>query len=40
MWAWRTNSLEKQLHLGLALSLLVLFSILWLTGGRFLQSMT
>ena len=40
MWAWRTDSLEKQLHLGLALSLLVLFSVLWLTGGRILQSMT
>ena len=40
MSAWRTNSLEKQLHLGLALSLLVLFTVLWLTGGRFLQTMT
>ena len=40
MWAFRTDSLEKRLHLGLALSLLLLFGILWLTGGRFLQSMT
>ncbi len=40
MWAWRTNSLEKQLHLGLALSLLLLFGVLWLTGGGFLQNMT
>jgi signal transduction histidine kinase len=34
------NSLERQLHLGLALSLLLLFAALWLSGGRFLQSMT
>ena len=40
MWVWRNKSLEKQLQLGLALSLLLLFGILWLTGGRFLQSMT
>jgi signal transduction histidine kinase len=40
MWAFRTNSLEKKLHLGLALSLLLLFGALWLTGGRFLQNMT
>lgn len=40
MWAFRTDSLEKKLHLGLALSLLLLFGALWLTGGRFLQDMT
>jgi signal transduction histidine kinase len=40
MWAWTSNSLEKRLHLGLALSLLLLFGVLWLTGGRFLQRMT
>jgi signal transduction histidine kinase len=34
------NSLERRLHLGLVLSLLLLFAALWLTGGRFLQSMT
>jgi hypothetical protein len=34
------NSLERRLLLGLALSLLLLFVALWLTGGRFLQTMT
>ena len=34
------SSLERQLHLGLVLSLLVLVGGLWLTGSRFLQSMT
>ncbi len=36
----RANSLERQLNLGLALSLLILVGILWLTGSRFLQTMT
>jgi signal transduction histidine kinase len=40
MWVWTNKSLEKQLHLGLALSLLLLFGVLWLTGERFLQRMT
>lgn len=40
MWVWRNNSLERQLHLGLLLSLLSLFGVLWLAGGHFLQSMT
>jgi signal transduction histidine kinase len=34
------NSLERRLLLGLVLSLLLLFVALWLTGGRFLQTMT
>jgi signal transduction histidine kinase len=36
----RVNSLERQLNLGLAFSLLILVGILWLTGSSFLQSMT
>ncbi len=40
MWAWRTNSLERQLHLGLALSLLLLVALIWVTGSRALQTMT
>ncbi|MEJ2592207.1 MAG: sensor histidine kinase [Candidatus Thiodiazotropha sp.] len=36
----RTDSLEQRLHLGLALSLIVLMVVLWFMGSRFLQSMT
>jgi signal transduction histidine kinase len=36
----RTDSLERRLHLGLALSLILLMVVLWLMGSRFLQSMT
>jgi signal transduction histidine kinase len=40
MWGLQTKSLEKQLHIGLTLSLMLLFGGLLLTGGSFLQSMT
>ncbi|MCU7853809.1 MAG: sensor histidine kinase [Candidatus Thiodiazotropha sp. (ex Monitilora ramsayi)] len=40
MSAFQVNSLEKRLHLGLALSLVLLMLVLWLMGSRFLQSMT
>jgi signal transduction histidine kinase len=41
MWAFQpSNSLERQLHFGLALSLLLLVGLLWMTGSRFLQTMT
>jgi signal transduction histidine kinase len=36
----KINSLERQLHMGLTLSLLLLVGVLWLTGSRFLQTMT
>ncbi len=36
----KINSLERQLHMGLALSLLLLVGVLWLTGSHFLQTMT
>ena len=40
MWVFPINSLEKRLHLGLALSLILLMLLLWLMGSRFLQTMT
>ncbi len=40
MWALRTNSLERQLHLGLAISLLLLVALMWVAGSRSLQTMT
>ncbi|MEJ2454490.1 MAG: sensor histidine kinase [Candidatus Thiodiazotropha sp.] len=40
MWAFRNNSLERRLNLGLTISLLLLVGALWLTGSRFLQTMT
>lgn len=36
----KINSLERQLHLGLTLSLLLLVGVLWLTGSHFLQTLT
>jgi len=37
---FRSQSLERQLHLGLAVSLILLIAILWMAGSRFLQNMT
>jgi signal transduction histidine kinase len=36
----QNQSLERHLHLGLAVSLILLIGILWFTGSRYLQSMT
>ncbi|MEJ2610594.1 MAG: sensor histidine kinase [Candidatus Thiodiazotropha sp.] len=40
MSVFQTDSLEQRLHLGLALSLILLMLLLWVMGSRILQTMT